>query len=229
MFEYIGNSISLMVLLKPLSVRFLNIFGPRNQKRPYQRSSFDYKLSTFYTYLTALSFCDLFSCIFAILNVIEYITPPYINFYSNNFHRICLTIALVTHPIAITFQTLSVWVITVFSIHRANTIMQTDLDSSDKTFRRNRKASIFIPQTQAASQEPTQTTNCQYTANQDENKHDYLFNIFFYNRFNHKTYNVKCKPNRMCAFCYCNQSNTFYNNIFDVKLKLIFFVFFSSL
>jgi hypothetical protein len=195
-----------MVLLKPLSFRLLSFFGPRNQNRPFQRSSFDYKLSTFYTYLTALSFCDLFSCVFAILNVIEYITPPYLNNYSINFHRFFLSIALITQPIAITFQALSVWVITLFSIHRANTIMQTDSWSSEKTSKRNGEASVVITHSQILS-EPTK---CDDNYNKKENRSDVWLSIYFFNRFNNKTYNFKFKPTCLCLCGYCNKSDYYF-------------------
>ena len=74
-----------------------------------------------------MSFCDFFSCIFAILNVLEYIPPPYLDSYSNSYRKICLSISLYTHPIATTLQALSVWIICAFSIHRSRSIIKPSI------------------------------------------------------------------------------------------------------
>lgn len=119
---------SIIILLKPSSsndklTKFLN---ERNQTQKRRRTlgSFEYKLASFYAYLTALSFCDLFSCIFSILNMLEYIPPPYMDINLMKYREFCLSISLYTHPIATTLQALSVWIICAFSIHRCRSIIK---------------------------------------------------------------------------------------------------------
>lgn len=102
------------------------------KRRTTINGSFDYKLTSFYTYLTALSLCDLFSCIFSILNVLEHIQPSYLNHKSLRFHEICLYISIYTHPFAITLQALSVWIICAFSMHRCRSIIKPTTFSSKK-------------------------------------------------------------------------------------------------
>ena len=91
----------MLILLKPptSSVKFARLSSKGHHIQRRTIGSFEYKLSSFYTYLTALSFCDFFSCIFNILNVLEYIPPPYQNNYSMKYREICLSISLYTHPI----------------------------------------------------------------------------------------------------------------------------------
>ena len=100
-----GNFISLIILLKPStsSVKFARLSSEGHHIQRRTIGSFEYKLSSFYTYLTALSFCDFFSCIFAILNVLEYIPPPYLDTYSMKYRQICLSISLYTHPIGMNY------------------------------------------------------------------------------------------------------------------------------
>lgn len=120
-FGILGNIISLYILFKPSLTRGRKYsFNPRSR----QHFSFEYKLSSFYAYLTALSFCDLFSCIFAILNMLEYIPPPYLEINLTKYREFCLGISVYTHPIATTLQALSVWLICAFSIHRCRSIVK---------------------------------------------------------------------------------------------------------
>ncbi len=96
-----------------------------NEPNHYRRrsiTSVDYRLISFYSYLTALSFCDLFSCLFAILNVLEYLLPFYLEMDSLRYHELCQSLQIYTHPIATTLQALSCWLICAFSIHRCKSI-----------------------------------------------------------------------------------------------------------
>ena len=70
-----GNLISLFILFKPGSMALT--FSKLNSykiNKPARKNlgSFEYKLASFYAYLKALSLCDFFSCIFAILNILQY-------------------------------------------------------------------------------------------------------------------------------------------------------------
>ena len=122
-FGILGNLISIYVLLKP--IRF-NHSSQRRRGRHWSASTtIDYRLISFYSYLTALSFCDLFSCIFAILNVLEYLLPHYLEMNSTRYHEFCLSIQIYTHPIATTLQALSCWLICAFSIHRCKSIAES--------------------------------------------------------------------------------------------------------
>ena len=125
---------SLIILLKPTTT-IINCsssykFGKSNdnghqiKRRTTLNGSFDYKLTSFYSYLTALSICDLFSCLFSVLNVLEHVQPPYLAHSSLKFREICLYISLYTHPIAITLQALSIWIICAFSMHRCRSIIK---------------------------------------------------------------------------------------------------------
>lgn len=102
----------------------MKCLNERNQHQKRVLGSFEHKLASFYAYLTALSFCDLFSCIFAILNMLEYIPPPYMELNLTKYREFCLSISLYTHPIATTLQALSVWIICAFSIHRCRSIIK---------------------------------------------------------------------------------------------------------
>ena len=76
LFGVLGNLISLFILFKPSSTTLKFTNGDRRGSRYLSRrklGSFEYRLSSFYCYLRALCLCDFFSCIFAILNVLEYL------------------------------------------------------------------------------------------------------------------------------------------------------------
>lgn len=70
-----------------------------------------------------MSLCDLLSCVFSVLNVLEHTQSPYNDVSSTRFREICLYLSLYTHPIAVTLQALSVWIICAFSIHRCKSII----------------------------------------------------------------------------------------------------------
>lgn len=109
-FFHKGNILSIIILLKPASTneQLTKYLNERNQSHHNRRSlgSFEHKLASFYAYLTALSFCDLFSCIFSILNMLEYIPPPYLDWSLNSeqYREFYLSISVYTHPIATTLQ-----------------------------------------------------------------------------------------------------------------------------
>lgn len=83
----------------------------------------DSKLISFYSYLTALSFCDLFSCVFAIVNVLEYVLPYYFGYDSSTHVLVGQLLQIYTHPIATTLQALSCWLICALSVHRCHSIL----------------------------------------------------------------------------------------------------------
>jgi hypothetical protein len=102
--------------------------------------------------LTALSFCDLFSCFFAILNVLEYLLPFYLEMDSLRYHELCQSLQIYTHPIATTLQALSCWLICAFSIHRCKSIakptewfwcLKKDNASVENMSANKRKSSVF--------------------------------------------------------------------------------------
>lgn len=102
-----GNILSIIILLKPASSN--DKFSKYLLERPHSQirrslGSFEHRLASFYAYLTALSFCDLFSCIFAILNMLEYIPPPYMDCDFERYREFLLSISVYTHPIATTLQ-----------------------------------------------------------------------------------------------------------------------------
>jgi hypothetical protein len=125
-FGIFGNFVSLFILLKPSRLTSLSRFTANKTYRLNRKAStygsFDQKLTSFYTYLTALSFCDFFSCIFAILNMLEHLPPPYLESYSMAYRDLCMSLSIFTNPIANTLQALSVWIIVAFSIHRCRLI-----------------------------------------------------------------------------------------------------------
>ncbi len=124
---------SITILLKPIRGWNLNTkrLNDHNFKlKIHNKPITDSNLISFYSYLTALSFCDLFSCIFAILNVLEYLLPNYLEFNSFKYHVICLKLQIYTLPIATTLQALSCWLICAFSIHRCRSIVKTTNISS---------------------------------------------------------------------------------------------------
>lgn len=110
LFFHKGNILSIIILLKPASTneQLTKYLNERNQSHHNRRSlgSFEHKLASFYAYLTALSFCDLFSCIFSILNMLEYIPPPYLDWSLNSeqYREFYLSLSVYTHPIATTLQ-----------------------------------------------------------------------------------------------------------------------------
>jgi hypothetical protein len=73
-------------------------------------------------YLRALSICDFCTCIFVIINLLEYLTPPpLINSDSvseTKFRWFYLLISIYISPITLTFQNLSCWLVCALSIHR---------------------------------------------------------------------------------------------------------------
>ena len=89
-----------------------------------QTTSLNQKLQSFYTYLIALSFCDMFSCMFAVINVLEYVHPPYIDHNSSQYREFCLYLAMYTHPFVLTLQAVSIWIICAFSMHRCRSIIR---------------------------------------------------------------------------------------------------------
>lgn len=115
-----GNIICIVILLRP--TKSLNRL---NFRRRSIGGSKDYKLISFYSYLTALSFCDLFSCVFAIINVLEYVFPFYLSMGSSAYRETWQSIRIYTHPIATTLQALSCWLICAFSIHRCKSIVHS--------------------------------------------------------------------------------------------------------
>ena len=238
-------------MLKPptSSVKFARLSSIGHHIRRRTIGSFEYKLSSFYTYLTALSFCDFFSCIFAILNVLEYLPPPYQNTYSMKYREICLSLSLYTHPIAITLQALSVWIICAFSIHRSRSIikrsiffsntvkMKDTLKSGIFPFIRKMFNNITFNQFKMDSHiENNSKTYEDEEANQEygylnskidvyeKNKPNYFFHIDLKNNFNCQTYEVKFykKSIRNCFYCFCTFKSKYENtqNQNDDSIKL---------
>lgn len=113
---------SLIIFLRPETSNLKILSNKLIFKK--QNISLNQKLHSFYTYLIALSFCDLFSCIFAVTNVLEYIHPPYIDHDSSKYREFCLYVAMYTHPFVLTLQALSIWIICAFSIHRCRSIIR---------------------------------------------------------------------------------------------------------
>lgn len=179
-FGIIGNLISLYILFKPTLTT-----GRRYsfKSRSVQNFSFECKLSSFYAYLTALSFCDLFSCIFAILNMLEYIPPPYLEINLTKYREFCLGISVYTHPIATTLQALSVWLICAFSIHRCRSIV---------------KPSHFL-----SSIKRRECTRNYTKANKSQS---YLCHVKLKNNCTQKTYELKFYPKKNCfiPLCWCS-------------------------
>lgn len=234
-----GNLISLIILLKPptSSVKFarLSSIGHHIQRRTI--GSFEYKLSSFYTYLTALSFCDFFSCIFAILNVLEYLPPPYQDSYSMTYREMCLSLSLYTHPIATTLQALSVWIICAFSIHRSRSIIKRSIFfSKSSTMRDSFKSRIchFVfsimnkitfnylkkkinidANIENSLRISENVDNQDYPKNKVDEKidQDYFFHIDLKNNFNYKTYEVRFykKYLRNCFYCFCTFKSKYEN------------------
>ncbi len=121
-FGVFGNLLSLVILLRPATSNLKHI---RTRKRGIISSgSLNLKLQSFFTYLIALSLCDLFSCFFAILNVLESIHPPYIDHKSPENRKFFLYISIYTHPVVLTLQALSIWIICAFSMHRCRAIIK---------------------------------------------------------------------------------------------------------
>jgi len=121
-FGVFGNLISLVILLRPATSNLKQISKRKHGKM--SSGSLNLKLQSFFTYLMALSCCDLFSCLFSILNVLEYIHPPYIDHDSPKYREFCLYVSIYTHPIVLTLQALSIWIICAFSMHRCRSIVK---------------------------------------------------------------------------------------------------------
>ena len=122
---------------------------------------------THYTYLTALAFCDLFSCILTILSIIEYISFFNITFYVAKYRNHFLFISLYITPIANTLQALSVWLICAFSIHRCQFISKPILFKKEKLtknlkekIRIENKNKTYLFKIESRSKRPICKTNC---------------------------------------------------------------------
>lgn len=207
---------SLIILLKPATsnvdlTKFSNEHGT-HLKRTKFGSSFEYKLSSFYAYLTALSFCDLFSCIFAILNMLEYIPPPYLDINITKYREFCLSISLYTHPIATTLQALSVWLICAFSIHRCRSIVKpSNFLSSIKKRKFN------------CNKNTIETENCKrnklnsffsklFKSNSNKEERNYFCHMNLKNNCNHQSYELKFYTRKLLTHlpvCFCTVSSEY--------------------
>ncbi|RNA12285.1 FMRFamide receptor [Brachionus plicatilis] len=195
-FGILGNIISLYILFKP-GLASSRKYSLRQRTRP--NFSFEYKLSSFYAYLTALSFCDLFSCIFAILNMLEYIPPPYLEVNLTKYREFCLGISVYTHPIATTLQALSVWLICAFSIHRCRSIVKpSHFLSSIK----RRKCTLNYARTNSS---PSQS---------------YMCHVNLKNNCTQKTYELKfySKKNLLVPLCWCSVRLSEHSQLKDLSL-----------
>jgi hypothetical protein len=146
----LGNLLSLFILFKPSTSSYKLAKLANDSKRPLNRryfTSFDYKLNSFYLYLKALSICDLFSCIFAIINISEHLPSPYSDPYPQYYRSWCLNVSVYTHGISSALQALSVWIICAFSIHRCRSILKsssilTTITKKRKSISSTRLASV---------------------------------------------------------------------------------------
>nr|QVK45812.1 G protein-coupled receptor [Proales similis] len=167
-----GNAICLFIML-------------RGSKRRNKKGHLIYRptganISTFFTYLSALSLCDLLSCALAIVNMIQFLPPPYLDWYPSWYHQTSQLISFYTHPIVVSLQALSVWIICAFSIHRCRTVLSSGLKSSSSS-----------PQVNAPGQQRR-----------------YFFGVKLVNNFTSKVYNLKFYswslfelPLLRCCFC----------------------------
>ena len=222
--------ISLIILLKPntSNLKFSKFTAEGHQI--YRRSipSFEYKLTSFYAYLTALSFCDFFSCIFAILNVLEYIQPPYIETNSIKFREFCISVSVYTYPIAITLQALSAWIICAFSIHRCRSIVKPSsflssfLNQKTKEIPKSNetsKTSMEKNTLNKRAQDSSLFTKIKYRVKtcfiKNQTKPNYFCQIQLKNNCTHKNYEIKFysrsffyffglkKKFKICSYCFC--------------------------
>lgn len=211
-----GNLISLIILLKPATSN-LDISRYSSERHKLQRSkfgsSFEYKLSSFYAYLTALSFCDFFSCIFAILNMLEYIPPPYMDINIIKYREFCLSISLYTHPVATTLQALSVWIICAFSIHRCRSIVKpsnflSSIKLQKQTESNGETKNIF----KILKKSLLKSFKC------NKNDRNYFCHMNLKNNCNHQSYELKfytktlntsSKFLKYFLFCFCTFSSEY--------------------
>ena len=67
--------------------------------------------------------------------MLEYIHPPFMKHDSIKYREFCLFISIYTHPILVSLQALSIWIICAFSMHRCRSIIKPTsfLTSLNKT------------------------------------------------------------------------------------------------
>jgi hypothetical protein len=135
LFGILGNVLSIIILVCPQIQLRKFIKSSKNNVHTISRRI---KVSSsFYMYLTALSVCDLFSCMFAIINLIQFLMPSYAN--HSGIFPIIMRIMIYTQPIAYCLQALSCWLVCAFSIYRCITVtMNTNLNVFTPSQRRQK-------------------------------------------------------------------------------------------